>query len=63
MQSKLMPDNRNNLDVLALALQFQNEEFQKICDLAPCGHHSLDRYSVYLKHQPNRTNNVRGRAR
>jgi PAS domain S-box-containing protein len=40
MQSKLTPDNRNNLDVSALALQFQNEEFQKICD--------LDRHSIYL---------------
>jgi PAS domain S-box-containing protein len=48
MPSKLTPDNRNNLDILALALQFQNEEFQKICDLAPCGYHSLDRHSIYL---------------
>jgi PAS domain S-box-containing protein len=48
MQSKSTPDRRNNLDVLALALQFQNEEFQKICDLAPCGHHLLDRHSIYL---------------
>ncbi|AFY96525.1 PAS domain-containing protein [Chamaesiphon minutus] len=37
----------NNLDVLTLALQFQNEEFQKICDLAPCGHHALDLHSIY----------------
>ncbi len=48
MQSKSTPDHRNNLDVLALALQFQNEEFQKICNLAPCGYHSLDRHSIYL---------------
>ncbi|PSB54347.1 PAS domain-containing hybrid sensor histidine kinase/response regulator [Chamaesiphon polymorphus] len=48
MQSKLTPDNCNNLDVLALALQFQNEEFQKICALAPCGHHALDLHSIYL---------------
>lgn len=47
MQSKLTPDNCNNLDVLTLALQFQNEEFQKICDLAPCGHHALDLHSIY----------------
>jgi PAS domain S-box-containing protein len=48
MQSKLTPDNRNNLDGLALALQFQNEEFQKICNLAPCGYHALGRHTVYL---------------
>jgi PAS domain S-box-containing protein len=47
MPNKLTPDNRHKLDLVDPSLQFQNEEFQKKHDFAPCGYHSLDRYGVY----------------
>jgi PAS domain S-box-containing protein len=46
MQDNFMPEYRAQLD---LAAEAQNAEFQQLYDCAPCGYHSLDRDSVYVR--------------